>query len=82
MVDICRRYNILPDLDKYNLGEQKEISQSLDESVINDLSKVLIPSSNNLTTGNTLQKFIVKEVDKKKDKKLNVMDNKISKDGE
>ena len=71
MVDICRRYNILPDLDKYNLGEQKEISQSLDESVINDLSKVLIPSSNNLTTGNTLQKFVGKEVDTKKDEKLN-----------
>ena len=62
MVDICKRYNILPDLDKYNFGEQKEISQSLDESVINDLSKVLIPSSNNLTTGNTLQKVIGKEV--------------------
>ena len=81
MVDICRRYNILPDLDKYNLGEQKEISQSLDESVINDLSKVLIPSSNNLTTGNTLQKFIGKEVDTKKDEKLNLMDDHISKVG-
>ena len=81
MVDICRRYNILPDLDKYNLGEQKEISQSLDESVINDLSKVLIPSSNNLTTGNTLQKFIGNEVDTKKDEKLNLMDDHISKVG-
>ena len=81
MVDICRRYNILPDLDKYNLGEQKEISQSLDESVINDLSKVLIPSSNNLTTGNTLQKFVGKEVDTKKDEKLNLMDDHISKVG-
>ena len=55
MIDICKRYNILPDLEKYNLGEQKEIEESLDENVINDLSKVLIPSSNNVTTGNTLQ---------------------------
>jgi|TARA_B100001094_G_scaffold84003_1_gene80293 hypothetical protein len=81
MVDICRRYNILPDLDKYNLGEQKEISQSLDETVVNELSKVLIPSSNNLTTGNTLQKFIGKEVDTQKDEKLNLMDDHISKVG-
>ena len=81
MVDICRRHNILPDLDKYNLGEQKEISQSLDESVVNDISKVLIPSSNNLTTGNTLQKFIGQEIDTKKDEKLNLMDDHITKVG-
>ena len=47
IIDICRRYNILPDLEKYNLGEQKEISQLIDENVVNELSKVLIPSSNN-----------------------------------
>ena len=81
MVDICRRYNILPDLDNYTLGEQKEIEESLDESVVNDLSKVLIPSSNNVTTGNTLQKFLGQTESKSTDDKLNLMDDHISKVG-
>ena len=81
MVDICRRYNILPDLENYTLGEQKEIEESLDESVVNDLSKVLIPSSNNVTTGNTLQKFLGQTETKSTDDKLNLMDDHISKVG-
>jgi hypothetical protein len=81
MVDICKRYNILPDLDNYSLGEQKEIEESLDESVVNDLSKVLIPSSNNVTTGNTLQKFLGQTESKSTDDKLNLMDDHISKVG-
>ena len=81
MVDICKRYNILPDLEKYTLGEQKEIEESLDESVVNDLSKVLIPSSNNVTTGNTLQKFLGQAESKSTDDKLNLMDDHISKVG-
>ena len=81
MIDICKRYNILPDLEKYNLGEQKEIEESLDENVINDLNKVLIPSSNNVTTGNTLQKFLGKTNSKNNEEKLNLMDDHISKVG-
>ena len=81
MIDICKRYNILPDLEKYNLGEQKEIEESLDENVINDLNKVLIPSSNNVTTGNTLQKFLGKTNSKNNEDKLNLMDDHISKVG-
>ena len=81
MVDICKRYNILPDLDNYTLGEQKEIEESLDESVVNDLNKVLIPSSNNVTTGNTLQKFLGQTESKTTDDKLNLMDDHISKVG-
>jgi len=81
MIDICKRYNILPDLEKYNLGEQKEIEESLDENVINDLSKVLIPSSNNVTTGNTLQKFLGQTNSKNTEDKLNLMDDHISKVG-
>ena len=81
MIDICKRYNILPDLEKYNLGEQKEIEESLDENVINDLSKVLIPSSNNVTTGNTLQKFLGQTNSKNNEDKLNLMDDHISKVG-
>ena len=81
MVDICKRYNILPDLDNYTLGEQKEIEESLDESVVNDLNKVLIPSSNNVTTGNTLQKFLGHTESKTTDDKLNLMDDHISKVG-
>ena len=81
MIDICKRYNILPDLEKYNLGEQKEIEESLDENVINDLNKVLIPSSNNVTTGNTLQKFLGQTNSKNNEDKLNLMDDHISKVG-
>ncbi len=81
MIDICKRYNILPDLEKYNLGEQKEIEESLDDNVINDLSKVLIPSSNNVTTGNTLQKFLGQTDSKNNEDKLNLMDDHISKVG-
>ncbi len=33
MVDICKRYNILPDLDNYTLGEQKEIEEETGCSV-------------------------------------------------
>ena len=81
MIDICKRYNILPDLEKYNLGEQKEIEESVDENVINDLNKVLIPSSNNVTTGNTLQKFLGQTNSKNNEDKLNLMDDHISKVG-
>ncbi len=81
MIDICKRYNILPDLDNYNLGEQKEIEEAMDETVVNDLSKVLIPSSNNLTTGNTLQKFLGKTETRTNEDKLNLMDDHISKVG-
>tara|TARA_Y100000996_G_scaffold383397_1_gene339305 strand:+ start:2063 stop:4015 length:1953 start_codon:yes stop_codon:yes gene_type:complete len=81
MIDICKRYNILPDLDNYNLGEQKEIEEAMDETVVNDLSKVLIPSSNNLTTGNTLQKFLAKTETRSNEDKLNLMDDHISKVG-
>lgn len=81
MIDICKRYNILPDLEKYNLGEQKEIEEAIDENVINDLNKVLIPSSNNVTTGNTLQKFLGQTNSKNNEDKLNLMDDHISKVG-
>ncbi len=81
MIDICKRYNILPDLDNYNLGEQKEIEEAMDETVVNDLSKVLIPSSNNLTTGNTLQKFLGKTDTRSNEDNLNLMDDHISKVG-
>jgi hypothetical protein len=81
MIDICKRYNILPDLEKYNLGEQKEIEESIDENVINDLNKVLIPSSNNVTTGNTLQKFLGQTNSKNNEEKLHLMDDHISKVG-
>ena len=81
MIDICKRYNILPDLEIYDLGEQKEIEESLDENVINDLNKVLIPSSNNVTTGNTLQKFLGQTNSKNNEDKLNLMDDHISKVG-
>ena len=81
MVDICKRYNILPNLDNYSLGEQKEIEESIDESVVSDLSKILIPSSNNVTTGNTLQKFLGQTESKSTDDKLNLMDDHISKVG-
>ena len=81
IIDICRRYNILPDLEKYNLGEQKEISQLIDENVVNELSKVLIPSSNNLTTGKTLQKFLGNDSKQNNQEKLNLMDDHVSKVG-
>ena len=45
------------------------------------MSKVLIPSSNNLTTGNTLQKFLGQTESKSTDDKLNLMDDHISKIG-
>ena len=81
IIDICRRFNILPDLEKYNLGEQKEISQLIDENVVNELSKVLIPSSNNLTTGKTLQKFLGNDSKQNNQEKLNLMDDHVSKVG-
>ena len=81
IIDICRRYNILPDLEKYNLGEQKEISQLIDENVVNEVSKILIPSSNNLTTGKTLQKFLGKDSKQNNQEKLNLMDDHVTKVG-
>ena len=55
--------------------------KSLEDNVINDLSKVLIPSSNNVTTGNTLQKFLGQTNSKNNEDKLNLMDDHISKVG-
>ena len=32
IIDICRRFNILPDIEKYNLGEQREILENFEDS--------------------------------------------------
>ena len=45
IIDICKRYNLLPDLDKYSLGEKREIVESMEDTIISDLNKTLIPSS-------------------------------------
>ena len=58
ITDICRRYNLLPDVDSQTLGERRESIENFEDSVIDDLNKVLIPSSTNITSGNTLEKFL------------------------
>ena len=78
---ICKRHNLLPDLEKYSLGEKREIIESTEETIINDLNKTLIPSSMNITTGNTLEKFIGQNNGKKDNSKENLMDDHITKVG-
>ena len=58
IIDICRVNKLLPDLREYSLGEQREILESMDDNIVDELNKVLIPSSTNVTTGNTLEKFL------------------------
>ncbi len=72
IIDICKRYNLLPDLDKYSLGEKREIVESMEDTIINDLNKTLIPSSVNITTGNALEKFIGDKDGKKDNNKENL----------
>ena len=43
ITDICRRYNLLPDVDNQTLGERRESIENFEDSVIDDLNKVLIP---------------------------------------
>jgi len=81
IIDICRRFNILPDIEKYNLGEQREILENFEDSVVDGMSKTLIPSSNNITTGNTLQKFLGQDSKNPNEEKINQMDDHISKIG-
>ena len=81
IIDICKRYNLLPDLDKYSLGEKREIVESMEDTIISDLNKTLIPSSMNITTGNALQKFIGDNEGKKDNNKENLMDDHITKVG-
>ena len=45
------------------------------------MSKTLIPSSNNITTGNTLQKFLGQDSKNPNEEKINQMDDHISKIG-
>ena len=79
--DICRRYNLLPDVDNQTLGERRESIENFEDSVIDDLNKVLIPSSTNITSGNTLEKFLGKKGADSEDEKLNFMDDHVSKVG-
>ncbi len=81
IIDICKRYNLLPDLDKYSLGEKREIVESMEDTIINDLNKTLIPSSVNITTGNALEKFIGDKDGKKDNNKENLMVDHITKVG-
>ncbi len=81
ITDICRRYNLLPDVDNQTLGERRESIENFEDSVIDDLNKVLIPSSTNITSGNTLEKFLGKKGADSKDEKLNFMDDHVSKVG-
>ena len=81
IIDICRINNLLPDLKKYSLGEQREILETMDDTIIDELNKVLIPSSTNITTGNTLQKFLGEKGNQSDDEKLNFMDDHVSKVG-
>ena len=81
ITDICRRYNLLPDVDNQTLGERRESIESFEDSVIDDLNKVLIPSSTNITSGNTLEKFLGKKGADSEDEKLNFMDDHVSKVG-
>ena len=81
ITDICRRYNLLPDVDNQTLGERRESIENFEDSVIDDLNKVLIPSSTNITSGNTLEKFLGKKGVDSEDEKLNFMDDHVSKVG-
>ena len=81
IADICRRYNLLPDVDNQTLGERRESIEKFEDSVIDDLNKVLIPSSTNITTGNTLEKFLGRKGKESDDEKLNFMDDHVSKIG-
>ena len=81
ITDICRRYNLLPDVDNQTLGERRESIENFEDSVIDDLNKVLIPSSTNITSGNTLEKFLGKKGTDSEDEKLNFMDDHVSKVG-
>jgi len=81
ITDICRRYNLLPDVDNQTLGERRESMENFEDSVIDDLNKVLIPSSTNITSGNTLEKFLGKKGADSEDEKLNFMDDHVSKVG-
>ena len=81
IIDICRINNLLPDLKKYSLGEQREILETMDDTIVDELNKVLIPSSTNITTGNTLQKFLGEKGNRSDDEKLNFMDDHVSKVG-
>ena len=81
IIDICRINNLLPDLEKYSLGEQREILETMDDTIVEELNKVLIPSSTNITTGNTLQKFLGEKGNQSDDEKLNFMDDHVSKVG-
>ena len=81
IIDICRNNNLLPDLKKYSLGEQREILETMDDTIVDELNKVLIPSSTNITTGNTLQKFLGEKGKQSDDEKLNFMDDHVSKVG-
>ncbi|MDA9705923.1 hypothetical protein N9U94_01660 [Acidimicrobiaceae bacterium] len=81
ITDICRRYNLLPDVDNQTLGERRESIENFEDSVIDDLNKVLIPSSTNITSGNTLEKFLSKKGADSEDEKLNFMDDHVSKVG-
>ncbi len=81
ITDICRRYNLLPDVDNQTLGERRESIENFEDSVVDDLNKVLIPSSTNITSGNTLEKFLGKKGPDSEDEKLNFMDDHVSKVG-
>lgn len=81
VIDICRVNNLLPDLKEYSLGEQREILESMDDNIVDELNKVLIPSSTNVTTGNTLEKFLGEQGKQSDDEKLNFMDDHVSKIG-
>lgn len=81
IIDICRINNLLPDLKEYSLGEQREILESMDDNIVDELNKVLIPSSTNVTTGNTLEKFLGEKGKQSDDEKLNFMDDHVSKIG-
>ena len=81
ITDICRRYSLLPDVDNQTLGERRESIENFEDSVIDDLNKVLIPSSTNITSGNTLEKFLGKKGADSEDEKLNFMDDHVSKVG-
>ena len=81
IIDICRVNKLLPDLREYSLGEQREILESMDDNIVDELNKVLIPSSTNVTTGNTLEKFLGEKGKQSDDEKLNFMDDHVSKIG-
>jgi len=81
IVDICRRNNLLPDLNNFSLGEKREITDSMEETIINELGDILIPSSVNVTTGNTLDKFLGEFSNYASEEKIDLMDDHVSKLG-